>query len=60
MKFATVAENGISLEAGHIEDIRLFAASLRKKGMADIPEAVYPAGFSKDTGGYTIWEQPSR
>jgi hypothetical protein len=39
---------------------RLFAASLRKKGMADIPETVYPAGFSKDTGGYTIWEQPSR
>jgi CRISPR-associated endonuclease/helicase Cas3 len=38
----------------------LFNASLRKKGMADIPETVYPSGFSEDTGEYTIWEQPSR
>jgi hypothetical protein len=39
---------------------RLFNASLRKKGMTDIPETVYPSGFSEDTGEYTIWEQPSR
>ena len=39
---------------------RLFNASLQKKGMADIPETVYPSGFSEDTGEYTIWEQPSR
>jgi hypothetical protein len=39
---------------------RLLNASLRKKGMAGIPEIVQLPEFSEDAGRYTIWAQPSR